>query len=125
MSASENNTASRTRILSLEECRALLSLYETMLEVARTQDWEHLTRIETQAAAIRNTALARSPVPPEAENIEELTQLLTRIQRLDHDIRGQTEPAREEARRQLAVEVKDRAVREAYGNVDNSGFTDR
>ena len=125
MSASENNMAAHTRILSLEECRALLSLYEGMLDVARAQDWERLSRIESQAAAIRDTALTRSPVPSKAENVEELTQLLTRIQRLDHDIRSQTEPAREEARRQLAVEVKDRAVREAYGNVDRSGFAGR
>jgi flagellar protein FliT len=120
MGASENNAAARTRILSLEECRALLSLYEAMLEVAHAQDWERLSGIESQAAAIRDAALVRPGAPPETENIEELTRLLTRIQRLDHDIRSQTEPARDEARRQLAVEVKDRVVREAYGNLDAS-----
>ncbi|MDR0633859.1 MAG: flagellar protein FliT [Azoarcus sp.] len=110
-----------TRLLSLQEGRALLALYESMLEMARARDWERLAEIERQAAAIRDAASARSQGPaetgpPEAGEIKALAELLIRIQILDREIRGYIEPAREQARQQLTAEVKSRAVRAAYGD---------
>lgn len=110
-----------TRLLSLREGRALLALYESMLEMARARDWERLAEIERQAAAIRDAAAsARNQGPvetgaPEAGETKALVELLTRIQVLDREIRGYIEPAREQARQQLTAEVKSRAVRAAYG----------
>jgi|GEM_PF-1409636 len=118
-----NQRATKTRILSLTEGRALLALYEAMVDMARTHDWDRLLDIERQAAALRDAAIA-APVDKqdrknvEEEDVEELIALLIRIQRLDHEIRSLVEPAHEEARRELAVEVKGRAVREAYGNLE-------
>ena len=116
-----NRNAAEIRILSLTEGRALLALYETMVETARTHDWNRLAEIERQAATLRDTAIARPFAPVGAEDVKELTLLLTRIQRLDHEIRSLVEPAHEQAYRQLAVEVKGRAVREAYGDLETPG----
>ncbi|MDR0563709.1 MAG: flagellar protein FliT [Azoarcus sp.] len=111
-----NQNAAGNRILTLEEGRALLSLYEVMVQTARAHDWARLTEIEHQAAAIRDAVLASPSVSqPQPDNVEELKALLIQIQRLDHEIRSQVEPAREEARQQLAAEVKGRTVRTAYG----------
>ncbi|MDR2015962.1 MAG: flagellar protein FliT [Azoarcus sp.] len=118
---SPNRNAAETRILSLAEGRALFALYEAMVETARTHDWGRLAEIERQAAELRDTAISRPFTPVDEEDVEELTALLTRIQRLDREIRDQVEPACEQARQQLSVEVKDRAVRKAYGNPDSSG----
>ncbi|MDR1662342.1 MAG: flagellar protein FliT [Azoarcus sp.] len=115
-----------TRLLNIQEARALLTLYETMVETARARDWERLSEIEHQAATIRDAALAPArgaaePEPPVLENIEALTDLVTRILALDREIRSYVEPAREEARQQLAVEVKGRGMRAAYGSLDSPG----
>lgn len=116
-----NRNATDTRILSLTEARALFAIYETMAETARARDWDRLAEIERQAAELRDAAIVRSVSPLTAEDVEELTALLTRIQRLDHEIRSMVEPAREQARQGLAAEVKGRAVREAYGGLDARG----
>ena len=104
------------RTLSLEEGHELLALYESMLEMARTQNWERLSEIERQAAAIRDAAFALPPPLPPEENVDALVTLLYRIQALDREIRGLVEPARENARQRLAAEVKGSAVRDAYGS---------
>ena len=109
------------RILSLTEGRALLALYESMTEIAQAHDWDRLAEVEHQAATIRDAASSRPPVPLAAGEAAELATLLTRIQHLDHEIRHQLEPAHEQARRLLAVEVKGRAMREAYGNMEGIG----
>ncbi|MCL2644682.1 MAG: flagellar protein FliT [Betaproteobacteria bacterium] len=113
-----NQNATETRILSLAEGHALLALYETMVETARTHDWDRLAEIERQAATLRDSAIARPFSPPVVEDVGELSILLSRIQRLDHEVRSLVEPAHEQARQQLAVEVRGRAVREAYGNLE-------
>ncbi|MDR2092353.1 MAG: flagellar protein FliT [Azoarcus sp.] len=115
-----------TRILNLEEARALLALYESMIEIARARDWERLAEIEHQAAIIRDTASAPAREPADAdstaqENIKALTELIRRIQALDREIRDYVEPAHEEARQQLASEIKGRNMRAAYGGLDSPG----
>jgi len=117
------NSSSRnaTRFLSLAEGQALLTIYETMVETARTRDWNHLTEIERQAAALRDAAIARPSASVNEEDVEALAALLVRIQRLDREIRSMVEPAHEQARQQLAVEVKGRTVREAYGKLEPPG----
>ncbi|MDR2261044.1 MAG: flagellar protein FliT [Azoarcus sp.] len=102
------------QILRLKEAEALLALYETMTEAARARDWDRLAELEQQAAAIRATALARPPAPV-TEDLDRLGELLTRILRLDREIRAHVEPAHAQARQQLAIEVKGRTVRAAYG----------
>ena len=118
MNSSNRNTA-QTRILSLKEGRALLAIYETMVDMARTHDWDRLVEIERQATTLRDAAIDHPYSSGGEEDVEELTALLTRIQRLDREIRSLVEPAREQARQQLAVEVKGRAVREAYGDLES------
>jgi hypothetical protein len=118
---SSNRNATQMRILSLAEGRALLALYETMVETARTHDWDRLAEIERQAAELRDTSISRPSASVDVEDVKELTALLTRIQRLDHELRNQVEPACEQARQQLSVEVKDRVVRKAYSNPDTPG----
>ncbi|MDR2926526.1 MAG: flagellar protein FliT [Azoarcus sp.] len=113
-----NRNAAEIRILSLTEARALFALYEAMVETARRRDWDRLVEIERQAAGLRDAAMTHSAKPIIAEDVEELTALLTQIQRLDHEIRSMVEPAREEARQELAVEVKGRAMRTAYGDLE-------
>ncbi len=115
MNVSSRNAA---RFLSLAEGQALLTIYETMVETARSHDWDRLAEIERQAAALRDAAAARPSVPVDEEEVDALAGLLVRIQRLDHEIRSMVEPAREQARQQLAVEVKGRAVREAYAKLE-------
>ncbi|MDR3213807.1 MAG: flagellar protein FliT [Azoarcus sp.] len=113
------------RLLSLQEGRALLALYETMLETARARDWERLAGIEHQAAALRDAAVAQAASKdagtPEPGDVKALMELLTRIQVLDREIRDYVEPAREDTRQQLASEVKGRALRGAYGSLDAPG----
>ncbi|MCL1860665.1 MAG: flagellar protein FliT [Proteobacteria bacterium] len=116
-----NRNAAGIRILSLAEGQALLALYEKMIETARTHDWDRLVEIERQAAELRDAAIARPLAPDDVEDVKELTALLIRIQRLDHEIRKLVEPACEQARQQLATEVKGRTVREAYGDLDTPG----
>jgi hypothetical protein len=118
---SSNQNATQTRILSLTEGRALLALYESMVETARTHDWDRLAEIEQQAAKLRDTAISRPFAPVSVEDVEELSALLTRIQRLDHEIRNEVGPACEQARQQLSVEVKDRVVRKAYADPNAPG----
>ncbi|MDR1855211.1 MAG: flagellar protein FliT [Azoarcus sp.] len=101
--------------LSLADGEKLLAFYETMLAAARGEDWDMLAEVERQAAAVRDAALARPAVETATDDAAALTDLLTRVQALDRDIRDIVEPAREEARQQLAAEVKGRAVRAAYG----------
>jgi hypothetical protein len=109
------------RTLSLTEGRALLALYESMAEFAQAHDWDRLAEVERRVAAIRDSASSRTSAPLAAGEAKELAALLTRIQHLDHEIRHQLEPAHEQARHLLAVEVKGRAVREAYGSMESLG----
>ncbi|MDR2030775.1 MAG: flagellar protein FliT [Azoarcus sp.] len=109
-----------THILSLKEGEALLALYEAMAEAARARDWDRLIETEQRAAAIRDAAIARPPAPM-TEDAARLSALITRIQSLDREIRGHLEPAREEMRRQLAIEVKGRSMRSAYGDIGDTG----
>jgi hypothetical protein len=118
---SSNRNATQMRILSLAEGRALLALYETMVDTARTHDWDRLAEIERQAAELRDMAASRPSAPVDVEDVEELKALLTQIQRLGDEIRNQVEPACAQARQQLSVEVKDRVVRKAYSNPDAPG----
>lgn len=109
------------RVLSLTEGRALLALYESMAEIAQAHDWDRLVEVEHRAAAIRDAASSRPPVHLAAGEAAELATLITRIQHLDHEIRHQLEPAHEQARHLLAVEVKGRVMREAYGSMEDLG----
>ncbi|MDR0717633.1 MAG: flagellar protein FliT [Azoarcus sp.] len=108
------------QILRLKEAEALVALYEAMTEAARAHDWDRLTGLEQRTAAIRAAALARPPAPV-TEDMDKLSELLTRILRLDREVRSHVEPARAQARQQLAIEVKGRSVRAAYGEVGDIG----
>jgi len=114
-------TSNPVRILSLAEARTLLVIYETMVETARSQDWERLAEIERQVATLRDTAIGRPSSSLNVENLGELTALLTRIQRLNHEVLSLVIPAHEHTRQQLAAEVKGRAVRDAYNNLETPG----
>jgi flagellar protein FliT len=106
-------------LLSLEDGHALLNLYEAMLEAARAHDWDRLSDMERQTTVICESSLHPATQRTAEERVE-LGNVLTRIQHLDHEIRTHLEPARDEARQQLAMEVKSHAVRTAYGIADSN-----
>ncbi|MDR1462491.1 MAG: flagellar protein FliT [Azoarcus sp.] len=115
-----------TRLLNLQEARALLALYESMVEVARARNWERLAEIEQKAAAIRDAASVPAQEAEDAdstnqENIQALMELIGRIQALDREIRNYIEPAHEEARQRLSDEIRGRNMRATYGSLDNPG----
>jgi hypothetical protein len=107
-------------ILSLQDGQTLLTLYEAMLGAARVHDWDRLGELERQSKSICESPTPRPTSPRTAEELVELSNLLTRIQHLDHKIRNHLEPAHAEARQLLVTEVKVHAVRTAYG-VDGGG----
>jgi hypothetical protein len=109
-------------ILSLQDGHTLLTLYESMLAAARMRDWDRLSDIERKTTAICDAAAAHQTPARTAEELVELSALLTRIQSLDHAIRNHLEPAHEEARQLLAIEVKGRTLRSAYGVDDSNDF---
>ena len=102
---------------------ALLAHYEAMAEAARANDWERLTAVEREAAALRlqlqadadaaNDADALSQLPPaEAAALREGIEGLLA---LDAEIRSHADHFLSSVRKLLTTERQARAVRNAYG----------
>ncbi|MBL8465806.1 MAG: flagellar protein FliT [Thauera sp.] len=111
-------------MLTLPTLAALLERYEAMAEAARANDWERLSALEREAAALREVArgdapgamddaaaLARLP-PAEAGRLREgIEHLLA----LDAEIRSHTDPFLSSVRKLLSAGRQKRALRDAYG----------
>ncbi|HQZ02155.1 MAG TPA: flagellar protein FliT [Thauera sp.] len=102
---------------------ALLTHYEAMAEAARANDWDRLSAVEREAAALRAqlqagadavrdaNALSRLP-PAEAAALREGIE---RLLALDAEIRSHADPFLSSVRKLLSTERQARAVRSAYG----------
>lgn len=112
-------------MLTLPTLAALLDRYEAMAVAARANDWECLSALERDAAALREaaragadaratddaTALAKLP-PADAAKLREGVE---RLLALDAEIRSHTDPFLSSVRKLLSAGRQERAVRNAYG----------
>ncbi len=102
---------------------ALLTHYEAMAEAARANDWDRLSAVEHEAAALRvqlqagvdeaNDADALSHLPP--AEAAELREGIERLLALDIEIRSHADPFLSSVRKLLSTERQAHAVRSAYG----------
>ena len=99
-------------------CAQLLSLYEAMAVAARANDWDTLTELECLAAELRKSA-QRTPASTALSADEETTLAanIRSILALEREIRAHVEPMLESTRKLLSSTVRDKAVRNAYGNL--------
>lgn len=104
-------------MLTPESGAQLLSLYEAMVVAARANDWDQVADLERAAADVRKSA-QNAPIAPELSAEEQLTLAATirDILELDREIRAHAEPALTSTRKLLSSTVRDKAVRNAYGN---------
>ncbi|WP_374617361.1 flagellar protein FliT [Thauera aminoaromatica] len=115
---------SSSAMLTLPTLAALLERYEAMAEAARANDWERLSALEREAAALREAArgntsgamddaaaLAKLPPADAAERREGIARLLA----LDAEIRSHTDPFLSSVRKLLSAGRQERALRDAYG----------
>lgn len=97
----------------------LLLRYEAMLEAARGNDWERLSALGNEAAALREQAEDTPGEPdtlPEADR-QTLATTIAAILEIEREILSHAEPALESTRRLLSSSVKGRNMRAAYGQV--------
>ena len=103
-----------------------LRLYETMcdvstrmVEAARANDWDRLTTLEQDVAALRDTLavndLQGAPAPLSPEERTRKVQLIRRILADDAEVRSYTEPWMNNVRKYLGAGARSRSVRQAYG----------
>ena len=102
---------------------ALLTHYEAMAEAARANDWDRLSTVEREAAALRaqlqagadavRDANALSHLPP--AEAAALREGIERLLALDAEIRSHADPFLSSVRKLLSTERQARAVRSAYG----------
>ncbi|AWI81615.1 MAG: flagellar protein FliT [Betaproteobacteria bacterium HGW-Betaproteobacteria-13] len=96
----------------------LLSLYEAMAVAARENDWDQLAELEHAAADVRKSAQSASNGSVlSADEQRTLAGCIRSILELDREIRTHVEPALESTRKLLSTTVRDKAVRNAYGNL--------
>ncbi|HRQ59765.1 MAG TPA: flagellar protein FliT [Azoarcus taiwanensis] len=109
-------------MLSPADLDALLDRYQAMAEAARANDWERLSALEREAAALRE-AFQAAAGPEDAARMaalppDEAGALRSRIERilaLDAEIRSHTDPFLASVRKLLAGGRQERAVQKAYG----------
>ena len=102
---------------------ALLARYEAMADAARANDWDRLSALECEAAALRDTARAGADAAADAATLaplpaaeaESLRAGIERLLALDAEIRTHTDPFLASVRKLLAGGRQERAVRNAYG----------
>lgn len=104
-----------------------LMLYETMSQLsaqmaraAQQNDWDRLVALEQDVAHLRDAlpplaAGGRAVVPLSPEQRERKLQLIRRILADDAEVRRHTEPWMDSVRRFLGAGVRERCVRQAYG----------
>jgi flagellar protein FliT len=110
-------------MLTRPDLDALLARYEAMAEAARANDWDRLSALEREAAALRETARAGADAVADAAALatlpaDEAAALRAGIERLlalDAEIRTHADPFLASVRKLLAGGRQERAVRNAYG----------
>jgi len=96
----------------------LLSLYEAMVVAARANDWDQVAALERAAADLRKSAQnTPNGTVLSADEQRTLAGNIRSILELDREIRTHVEPALESTRKLLSTTVRDKAVRNAYGNL--------
>lgn len=105
-------------MLTPDAANRLLALYEAMAQAARDNDWERLDSLGAQAVSVRDAAAAdrASPAALAAQAQQDLAATIRRILELESEIRTHAEPALDSTRKLLSSSVRDRNVRNAYGN---------
>lgn len=106
---------------SLPALEALEQHYIKMMAAAERADWDALSCIEREAAALR-TDLEAAALPIAAEEAEQASACILRILELDRSIHARARPfldeasqALNEARDELARHTRSSAVHRAYG----------
>ena len=96
----------------------MLNLYEAMAVAARANNWDKLTELECLAAELRKSA-QRAPTSTALSADEQiaLAASIRSILALEREIRTHVEPMLESTRKLLSTTVRDKAVRNAYGNL--------
>jgi flagellar protein FliT len=106
-------------MLTSTDIDTLLARYEAMADAARANDWDRLSALEREAAALRNTFIARAdssiPLPADSSAVAER---IGRILELDAEIRSHADPFLAAVRKLLSGGVRDRSVRSAYGALE-------
>lgn len=105
----------------IDKYREIGELSAKMVEAARTQDWDHLIRLEGSVSALREALMAdddNSGLTDAERNIK--AALIQRILDDDAEIRRHTEPWMEHVRQFLSSANQRRQVENAYG-VGKSG----
>jgi flagellar protein FliT len=110
-------------MLSRPTLDALLACYEAMAEAARANDWDRLSALERDAAALRDTARAGADAAADAAALASLPGAeadalragIERLLALDAEIRTHADPFLASVRKLLAGGRRERAVRNAYG----------
>lgn len=127
----KNNGRSRRSFCELEETMMLniaampaqIEIYEqmsalstSMVEAARTNDWDRLIDLEKAVSDLRRTLASESDAGPQSsqESIKK-RELIQRILQDDAEVRRHTEPWMEEVRRFLSGDTRKRQVDRAYG----------
>lgn len=104
---------------------AQLMLYENMkrisdnmVDAARANDWDLLSQLETEVAALREQLRMQPPYSPPVRDETTRSRKLELIKALledDREIRSHVEPWMENVRTLLSGNAKMRAVQNAYG----------
>lgn len=97
-----------------------------MVDAARANDWDRLSRLERQVASLRDRigveeALAY-PSRPRRMSDDERARKVALIRRIlddDKEVRVHTEPWMDSVRQMLAGGARERQVRDAYGTDNN------
>ncbi|WP_407278255.1 flagellar protein FliT [Aromatoleum evansii] len=102
-----------------------LALYESMstvsaamVEAARANDWDRLVTLEREMAALRDEIMRTTSASHEALGNAEAArkaELIAAMLEDDVEIRKHVEPWLASVRKLLSGNVRDRAVRAAYG----------
>lgn len=105
-----------------------MSNYSTeMVDAARANDWDRLTRLERQVASLRDRlgveeALA-FPSRPKRMSEDERAKKVALIRRIlddDKEVRVHTQPWMDNVRQLLSGGVRKRDIRNAYGDINNT-----
>ena len=110
-------------MLTRSDLDALIARYDAMAEAARANDWDRLSALEREAAALREAAQAGADAAADitalaalpADEAAALRAGIERLLALDAEIRTHADPFLASVRKLLAGGRQERAVRNAYG----------
>ncbi len=100
----------------MEDLSAVLAVTEEMVSVAKDEDWEKLSALETRRQALIQSAFAR-PIPP--ADSATVAAVIRRIQSLTQDLITMTSQGRKSIGDVLDTMAKGRRARSAYGSASS------